>query len=276
MNIADRKLLCSTGALITSKNNRNHHLLAEIAPKLHCDGFEFMMYQSWYDTWEQISSDLAEMSLSFPVFHVEKCVGQGLSRNEEGDNEQAQKLFEINCNVAQRIGAQKLVMHLWDGIPSDSNIENNIEQYAYLNETAKNYGLLLTIENVVCNKEDPLLHFKALKKRYPDIAFTFDVKFAQFHEQLDLALSDEYRWLWAGAVRHLHISDYAGGYKEWDRLKSLHPGEGRIDYEKLFENLKRSNYAETVTIESTSVLPDGSINYDKLNDSLDYLRNLMV
>lgn len=270
------KLLCSTGAVITLKNNRNHHLLTDIAPKLHCDGFEFMMYQSWYDTWEQIASDLAGMSLSFPIFHVEKCVGQAISRNEEGDNEQAQKLFEINCIMAQRIGAQKLVMHLWDGIPSDSNIENNIEQYAFLNETAKNYGLLLTIENVVCNHEDPLLHFEALREKYPDIAFTFDVKFAQFHDQLDLALSDEYRWLWAGAVRHLHISDYAGGYKEWDRLKSLHPGEGKIDYEKLFENLKRSNYAETVTIESTSVLPDGSIDYDKLNGSLDYLRGLMA
>lgn len=106
------QLFCSTGALITRKNNRDYHLLTDIAPRLHCDGFEFMMYESWYDTWEQ--------------------------------------------------------------------------------------------------------------------------------------------------------------------LKSLHPGEGRINYEKLFENLKRLNYTETVTIESTSVLPDGSIDYDKLNGSLDYLRRLMT
>ena len=239
------RLFCSTGALITRKNNRDYHLLTGIAPRLHCDGFEFMMYESWYDIWEQVADDLSKMNLSFPLFHVEKCVGQAFSRNEEGDNEQAQKLFEINCIMAQRIGAKKLVMHLWDGIPSDRNIENNIEQYAYLNEIAQNYGLLLTIENVVCNQEDPLIHFEELGERYPDIAFTFDVKFAQFHNQLDIAFGDEYRWLWQGFVRHIHISDCAGSYKEWDQLKSLHPGEGRI-------------------------------NYDKLNGSLDYLRGLMT
>lgn len=270
------QLLCSTGALITRKNNRDYHLLTDIAPRLHCDGFEFMMYESWYDIWEQVASDLSKMNLSFPLFHVEKCVGQAISRNEEGDNEQAQKLFEINCVMAQRIGAKKLVMHLWDGIPSDRNIENNIEQYAYLNEIAQNNGLLLTVENVVCNQQDPLLHFEELIEKYPDIAFTFDVKFAQFHNQLDITFGDEYIWLWKGPVRHIHISDYAGGYKEWEQLKSLHPGEGRINYEKLFENLKRINYTETVTIESTSVLPDGSIDYDKLNGSLDYLRRLMT
>lgn len=151
---------------------------------------ELLTEKSWYDSWEQIANDLVGMSLSFPVFHVEKCVGQAISRNEAGDNEQARKLFEINCIMAQRIGAQKLVMHLWDGIPSDSNIENNIAQYVFLNETAKGYGLLLTIENVVCNHKDPLQHFEALKDKYPDIAFTFDVKFAQFHDQLDLALSE--------------------------------------------------------------------------------------
>lgn len=129
------QLLCSTGALITRKNNRDYHLLTDIAPGLHCDGFEFMMYESWYDIWEQIVCDLSKMNLSFPLFHVEKCVGQAISHNEEGDNEQAQKLFE---------------------------------------------------------------------------------------------------------------------------------------------NLKRLNYTETVTIESTSVLPDGSIDYDKLNGSLDYLRRLMT
>lgn len=268
------KLLCSTGALITSKNNRNYNLLTDIAPQLHCDGFEFMMYGTWYDTWEQVASDLSGMHLSFPVFHVEKRIGEAISRNGEGDNEQAQKLFEINCSMAQRIGSQKLVLHLWDGIPSDCHIENNIEQYAALNEIAQNYGLLLTVENVVCNKDDPLLHFEELKTKYPDIVFTFDVKFAQFHHQLDTAFCEEYKWLWQDSVRHLHISDYAGGYKDWTQLKSLHPGEGSINFEKLFAQLKRSNYSESITIESTSVLPDGSIDFEKLNASLDYLRRL--
>lgn len=269
------KLLCSTGALITSKNGRNYNLLTDIASRLRCDGFEFMMYKVWYDIWEQVASDLSKMNLSFPTFHVEKRVGEAISRNEDGDNEQAHKLFELNCKMAHIIGSQKLVLHLWDGLPSDQNIENNIEQYAILNEIAKNYGLLLTVENVVCNEDNPLLHFEELKMKYHDIAFAFDVKFAQFHDQLDIAFSDEYKWLWGGATQHIHISDYAGGYKEWDMLKSLHPREGRINFETLFENLKRVNYTDTVTIESTSVLSDGNIDFEKINGSLDYVRGLM-
>ena len=122
----------------------------------------------------------------------------------------------------------------------------------------------------------PLLHFEELKMKYPDIAFTFDVKFAQFHDRLDIAFSDEYKWLWNGAIQHLHISDYAGGYKEWDMLKSLHPREGRIDFETLFDNLKRVKYTDTITIESTAVLSDGNIDFGKINGSLDYVRDLMV
>ena len=268
------KLLCSTGALITRRNGRNYKLLEDVAPHIDCDGFEFMMYNSWYDIWDSLADYLQNTGIAFPVLHVEKGIGEAISRNEEGDCEQAQRLFEINCKMARIIGAHKLVLHLWNGVPSDRDIENNIEQYGILTETAKSMGLLLTVENVVCNRLDPLTHFEALKKRYQDVVFTFDVKFAKFHDQLDAAFGNDYRWLWE-AVRHVHISDYAGGYCDWDKLHSLHPGEGNIDFKNVFLNLERMNYANTVTVESTSVLPDGSIDLDKLNASLRYIRGLM-
>lgn len=268
-------LLCSTGALITSRNGRNYRLLEEFAKQLECSGFEFMMYNSWYDTWEQVAKEVAALGLSFPVLHVEKRVGTAISRNEEGDLAEAARLFEINCCVAERIGAKKLVFHLWDGEPSDRDIRNNIEQYAVMNETAGRYGLLLTVENVVCNRENPLKHLTELHEAYPDITFTFDVKFAKFHDELERACTEEYRWLWDGAVRHVHISDYAGGYMEWEKLKSLHPGEGKIDYDAFFAHLKKCAYAESVTIESTSVREDGSIDFERLNRSLRFLRERM-
>ncbi len=267
-------LFCSTGALLTRKNNRDHRLLAEIAPGVRCDGFEFMMYDTWYDTWEKIAEDVAKMKLRIPVFHVEKRIGERISRNEEGDNADARRLFEINCRMARRFGAEKLVLHLWGGIYSDRDIKNNIEQYALLRETAEKYGLLLTVENVVCNREDPLLHMKELAAEYPDISFTVDVRFAQFHGQLDRIFEEEYGWLWEGAVKHLHFSDYAGGYMEWEKLgKCLHPREGVIDYGRLFENIRRVGYRGTSTLESTSVLPDGRVDLEKLNGSLEYLRS---
>ena len=268
------EILCSTGALITRQNGLNYRLLPEIAPRLRCDGFEFMMSGSWTDTWEQISDEVQKMQLSFPAFHADKRVGELISRNEDGDNEQAARLFETNCRFAQRIGSTKMVLHLWGGIPSDKNIGNNIAQYKILREIAENYGLLLTVENVVCNTYAPLQHFEELKEVYPDISFTFDVRHAQFHDQLDAAFEGRYRELW-NAICHVHISDYAGGYMEWGMLRSLHPGEGKIDFEKLFGDLGQVNYKDSFTVEATSVLPDGSIDFEKLNGTFDYLRGLM-
>ena len=43
------KILCSTGALIGKPNNRDYKLLEPLSQNLSCDGFEFMMYNSWYD-----------------------------------------------------------------------------------------------------------------------------------------------------------------------------------------------------------------------------------
>lgn len=268
-------LLCSTGALITSKNGRDYKLLKDLARALDCDAFEFLMYSSWYDEWERVAQEVAALGLSFPIFHVEKRVGTAISRNAEGDLEEAAKLFEINCHMAELIGAKKLVFHLWDGEPSDRDIGNNIRQYAVMDTIAKQHGLLLTVENVVCNRENPLKHLGQLHEAYPDIAFTFDVKLAQFHGELETACTQNYNWLWDGAVQHVHISDYAGGLMEWGKLRSLHPGEGEIDYRAFFAHLRKMGYQGSVTIESTSVLGDGSVDVDRMNESLGFLRTLM-
>lgn len=271
-----RKILCSTGALITRKNNRDHRLLREMAPRIPCDGFEFLMYDSWYPAWEQVAEDVARMGLWIPVLHADKGIGEMISQGEDGDNERAQELFEINCKMAQRLGAEKLVLHLWGGLASDSHIEDNIQQYFLLKNTARRHGLFLTVENVVCNRENPLVHWKRLAEEDPDVAFTLDVRFARFHGQLDLVFTDEYRWLWESAVQHVHLSDYCGGLMEWDKLKyCLHPGEGNINYEQLGADLHRVNYDNTITLESTSVLPDGSIDFAKLGNSLERGRELI-
>lgn len=269
------KILCSTGAIISKRNERNYELLEKVAPYINCDAFEFLMYDSWYEDWEKISAYLSNINVDFPIFHVEKQVGELISRNENDDIEHSHELFELNCKMAKAIGSERLVLHLWGGLPSDKMIAVNIEQFAALREIATRYGLLLMIENVPCNHQNPLAHLTELKRVYSDITFTFDTKFAQFHSELDSAFEDEYIWLWNGAVQHVHINDYAGEHKEWKKLRSLHPGEGKIDFGKLFKNLKRLNYNNTITIESFSVLEDGTIDIDKLNGSLDCLRELM-
>ena len=61
------QVLCSTGALIGRPNKRNYRLLETLAGQLDCDGFEFMMYDTWYEEREEILSYLGKIGLKIPI-----------------------------------------------------------------------------------------------------------------------------------------------------------------------------------------------------------------
>ena len=50
------RILCSTGALIGRPNGRDYRLLKQCARELECDGFEFLMYNTWHGEIEEIKS----------------------------------------------------------------------------------------------------------------------------------------------------------------------------------------------------------------------------
>lgn len=267
------KILCSTGALLGKANNRDYKLMREIAPKLTCDGYEFMMYSSWYDEVDELVKTLRETGIKIPVVHCEKHIGESISMGGEENFQEAYRLFEINCRIANELGAEKIVMHLWDGLTSDANFENNIEAYAIVNEMSKRYGLDLLVENVVCNKKSPMEHWCELKAIYSDIQFVFDTKMAAFHEQLELLYDKEYEWLYKGGhICHYHVNDYAGGYKDWKNLRTLPIGKGHIDFERFFEHVKEQGYEGTFTIESTALMADGTVDIKMLNQQFEYIR----
>ncbi len=260
------QILCSTGAMIGKPNKRNHKLLGDLTKKLDCDGFEFMMYDSWYEKVDEIVEDLLNMQLSIPVMHCEKHIGEAISRNEEGDLDEALRRFEINCGIAKKLGAEKMVSHLWDGLTSDQHFENNLNAYGLLADIAKSYDIDLLVENVVCNKENPMKHWCELAERYPEIHFIYDTKMAAFHQQLDLLYQEEYSWLWKdGHIRHFHINDYSGGYMEWAKLKTLPIGAGHVNFEKFFAFIKEIDYTGTYTIEATAFNQEGVVDTDMLN-----------
>jgi len=231
-----------------------------------------MMYSTWYDRVDELEGFLRELNASIPVVHVEKGVGERISRNEPGDTEEAVHLFEINCALAQKLGAKTLVLHLWNGVHSDGNIAHNIAAYAPLNAIAQEHGILLTVENVVCSHGDPLSHMKELARVYPGIRFTFDTKMAQFHAQTDKMTAPENAWLWEH-IAHMHVNDYKGGYMDWKSLRTLHIGEGDVDFESLFAFVRRV-YKGDFTIEGTSFDQTGAIDFEKLNRTVRLLRAL--
>ena len=266
------QILCSTGAFVGRVNGRDHRIILRTAPLLHCDGLEFMMYEAWYDRWREIAADLASSGLSFPVLHADKRIGELFSRNEGEDIREGLRRFAVNCQMAQALGAKKLVVHLWGGPPSDRDIATNIAQLPELSRMSEDAGLLLTVENVVCSHQDPLTHLRTLAERYPRIHFTFDTKMAAFHRQLEEVYRPEWDWLWSQRrIAHLHVNDYGGGYMDWSNLRTLHIGDGAIPFDRFFAVLRQKGYHGSYTVEATSMTGEGIL-LDKLNGCLEYIR----
>ncbi len=230
-----------------------------------------MMYDSWYGRIGEVREFMLRFPAPVPVVHCEKGVGEYISRNEPGDADEAVRLFDINCALARDIGARTLVLHLWNGVHSDRNIGCNIGLCRQLMDRAAEYGLTLTVENVVCSVQDPMTHMLRLMEVCPDVQFTFDTKMAEFHRQLDRLYTDEGRRLFRH-VRHMHINDYLGGYKDWGSLRTLHVGGGQVDFDRLFAFVKETGYEGDFTVEATSFGADGAIDFDALNRDFERIR----
>lgn len=267
------RIFCSTGAVIGRPNGRNIYLLDKCVRSLNCDGFEFMMYSTWYDKIDEVKKVVLGTGASFPVFHIEKQVGDRISRNGEGDTEKAVELFEVNCRLAKDIGSEKLVLHLWSGIDSDKDMPHNMEMYVRLNEIALSFGLLLTVENVVCNHQDPFTHLVSLSREFPDISFTFDTKMSQFHAQTEKLYENTEVF---NRIKHFHINDYGGGYMDWSNLKTLHLGAGNVDFDAFFSFVKKIGYKGDFTVEATSFDENGVIDFASLNADFRKIREYMV
>lgn len=94
-----------------------------------CDGFELMMDRPWYENLEALKSFLLKMNFYIPVVHCEKDIGELISKGSEAELAEAYRMFAMDCDVANSIGAKKLVLHLWGGRASDSNFQSNINAY---------------------------------------------------------------------------------------------------------------------------------------------------
>lgn len=269
------QILCSTGALIGRPNGRDYRLLKAFCPQLDCDGFEFILYSTWYDQIETLTVFLQSLKLNIPVMHCEKTLAEHITIGGEEEWKEAFRLFEINCNLANAIGSEKMVLHLWNGPISDSHFENNLHAWPILRKKAEEHGITLLVENVVCRK-DPMSHWVELYKYDPDIKFVFDTKMADFHAQLELLYAPEYAWLWQdNHILHYHVNDYGGTYMDWNNLKVLQMGKGHIDFDRFFRFIKRTEYSGDFTFEGTGFDQSGQVNIRNLNDQFSAARKYL-
>lgn len=271
-------VLCSSGAMVTRFNGRDPRVLRGVWRELDADGLEFMIYPSWDGRLAEIEETVLrmrrELSMDIPVVHADKRIGELLSMGSDEQLAEARERFKTGLGVARRLGARLLVLHLWGGAASDHHIERNLSVLGDYYEEAERMGLLLTVENVVCAKRTPLYHLQTIMREFPDARFTVDTKMAEFHAELDKTLEEDA--LWHGRTAHLHVNDYGGTPGDFSDLRVLHIGDGHVDFEPFFKKVRESGYSGFATVESTSVFPDGSINVQKLNRSLNAVRNALI
>ncbi len=290
-----KKVYCSTGALIGRPNNRDYRLLEGFAGQLDCDGFEFMVYDSWYPEIERLIESVKGFKLEIPVVHCQKSLSEKLAGGAAGfengeyfyrdlspqeDKELFEKAvdeFRLNLRLASEFGAEKMVFHLWNGIISDRNIERNVERLGTFLEMAQKEGILLMVENVICNTHDPLYDMNLVLDSYPDACFVYDTKMAEFHGQtLDIFGPGQKRIADGRHIKHLHINDYSGGIKDWGNLKVLPIGKGHVDFDAFFDELKAYGYDGDMTVESTAFDKNGIVDLSMLNGCFAKIREYLL
>ncbi|MBR5252981.1 MAG: sugar phosphate isomerase/epimerase [Clostridia bacterium] len=278
------RLFVSTGTMVARDNGYDYiRALGEIkrlAAQGLCDGLELMMLKFYYDKRDAVVSAVRDFGVNAAVIHCEKDIGTMLSdaggllfRGEKRDAEamihDAKELFRYNCTFAEKLDINRMVLHLWGGYNSDANIEFNIENYCALREIAAEYGVRLLIENIPSRVYDPRRNWKKLLPYLDDGGLIFDTRFAMLHRQIEGILRDS---ALTEKIEHVHISDFAGTYREFKALRPiLHPGEGSVDFKKTATLLKKAGYNGTITLESPVACGE-DLDMAKLADTLRFIR----
>lgn len=264
-----KRVITSTGGLIGRVNGRDYTLLRDALPRIEADGVEFMLYESWYGEIGRLTDCLTSIPVKYTGLHAEKSLGVRLT---EGNFDEAERIFDINCQLAKNIGAEHIVIHLWDGVSSDSHMENNISGFASLQRMADSYGIPLSVENVVCNRQDPFTHLKELLRVYPDIQFTYDTKMTHFHRLEEKFYGKEGQDVW-NHVTHLHVNDHRGAKGDFSSLRTLQLGDGEVDLERFFDHLRSVRFDGDLVCEAVAWDEQGGIHPEIMNRSMRFIRD---
>jgi len=260
-------IYASTGAFLGTANGFNYRLLPELAPKIKCDGFEFLVFSAWYGDFENIINEVAGYGINFPVIHFDKCIGILLAENTKESIEEAKRKFTLNVWAAKRLGAKKAVFHLWGGKNSDLFVHRSVAFLPEFYRECEAADVELLIENIPSRYNGPYRNWGMVRDAYEDARFIYDTRFGEYHAEHDIIMNSG---LWH-RVHHIHVSSFLrGSNKQWGFLRPiLHPGEGSLDFYGLVARMPEYNHS--VTLESPVISQDGSVDIEKLNASLEIL-----
>lgn len=273
----ESRLLCSTGALSRFPDLTDQARIIAALPDLRADGFEILIYESWYGTLERMAQSLLTLDLRYPAIHAEKEIGPLLVTGKDEDREEALRRWRPNCLFAQSIGANVAVLHLW-GLPwADDCLDRQLACLPALLDVADEYDVALAVETIPCRTHDPLGNVATAVARDERTRVALDTEFLAMHGQLDAALAADWLWERPDLVCHLHVKDYDGRQSDAEgQRRYLHPGEGEIDFPRLFPQLHERGFAGNISLESPAMRAGDEVDVARINASLDRLRSWLA
>lgn len=192
----------------------------------------------------EIERRVRENGMEVVSIHSYSAANEGLllfseyARRTEDGFAQYRRYFE----AGQRLGARYFTFHgerRMNGSPEAVIPERKLAAYERLIDTAAEYGLVFTQENVAwCRSADPA-YLRALYEKVPGLRFTLDIKQAHRAGHSWQAFVDGI----GDRICNIHLNDFDSEHS------CLMPGEGQMDYGAFFTALARRGYDRQVLIE---------------------------
>lgn len=171
-------------------------------------------------------------------------------------------LYEKYCVAANKLGAKVINLHGDRGLGL-TDLDKFISCLAPIIKLSEKHSVCLSFENVFFNSiNHPEFIYKLRKKTDGIVKFTFDIK--QAHK----GGSDPYEVCEAMGtdIVNFHINDFD------DHHICMLPGEGTVDYKRIFNILQKNKYSGPALIE---VYNENFTDDKQIKDSVGYLNNIL-
>ncbi|MGD8228447.1 MAG: sugar phosphate isomerase/epimerase family protein [Desulfobacteraceae bacterium] len=153
------------------------------------------------------------------------------------------KIFET-LPLMDELGMALLTLHLWfdSRFVKEEVISFKIGLLRHIIKKAAEFEITVCVENL----SETASHMVAPFTDLPLLNLTLDVGHAQLLAETNTSYGFIERY--PKRIRHVHLHDNRGGDSYRDDLHLL-PGEGIVDFEKVFGKLMEIGYDRTITLE---------------------------
>lgn len=229
--------------------------------RLPADVFEVLLFGSWPDM-DGAARTIAAAGRPVAVVHGEKRIGGLLGAADGTRRRQGQDLVRVALRVAAILGAPTVNIHLWDLPDSDRCLERNLAALEEILPEVWASGVQLLVETIPCQLDVPwrgveraLARAEAqaaragVAPRGGALGVNLDLEFLSWHDGLDVTLRDHVP-AWGDRLRNVHVKDHDGHpFDEQGRRRYVNPGDGALDYPRIFRSLRDAGYAGPLMFE---------------------------